>query len=144
MLLFTAVDCPISNAYAPEVARLHADYAERGVGLLLVYSEPGLAADRIRRHVADYAYPVPARRDPELALARSVGASVTPEAAVLSPAGELLYRGRIDDRYLAFGQARREPGRRDLREALEAVLAGRPVAVPRTEAVGCSLPEAAR
>jgi hypothetical protein len=64
---------------------------------------------------------------------------VTPEVAVLSPTGELLYLGRIDDRYNPQGKRRPEPTVRDLQLALDAVLAGKPVPTPRTKAFGCPL-----
>lgn len=63
-----------------------------------------------------------------------------PEAAVFSPLGELLYRGRIDDRAVSPGVTRPEPRRHDLREALEAVLAGKKPDPQFTESVGCYLP----
>jgi hypothetical protein len=59
---------------------------------------------------------------------------------VITPGG-LAYRGRIDDLYPELGKKRAAPTKRDLREALAAVLAGKPVPVPRTEAVGCSIPD---
>jgi hypothetical protein len=53
----------------------------------------------------------------------------------------VLYRGRIDDRVADFGKRRVEPTRRDLRLALDAILAGKPVPARRTKAVGCYIPE---
>jgi hypothetical protein len=58
---------------------------------------------------------------------------------VLDPSGKMVYRGRIDDRYLTFGKDRPQPTVRDLERSLEAVLAGKPVPVPRTQAIGCIL-----
>jgi hypothetical protein len=60
---------------------------------------------------------------------------------VLSPSGDVLYRGRIDDRVADFGKRRVEPTRRDLRLALDAILAGKPVQARLTKAVGCYIPE---
>ena len=51
----------------------------------------------------------------------------------------MAYRGRIDDTYAAYGKRRPEPTTRALETALIAVLAGKKVAVPRTEAVGCQI-----
>jgi hypothetical protein len=51
----------------------------------------------------------------------------------------MMYRGRIDDRYFTFGKDRPQPTVRDLERSLEAVLAGKPVPVPRTQAIGCIL-----
>ena len=70
-------------------------------------------------------------------LVRRAGATITPEAAVFGAAPEPLYLGRIDDRYVDFGKARPEATRHDLEQALDAVLDGRPVPEPRTEAIGC-------
>ena len=57
-----------------------------------------------------------------------------------SGAGEVEYRGRIDNRYEQLGRERRVVTVRDLRDALDAVLTGRPVARPATEPVGCFIP----
>ena len=60
-------------------------------------------------------------------------------AVVLGADGARVYRGRIDDRYLAPGQYRMKPTTRELRDAIEAVLAGRPVPVAEMKAAGCPL-----
>jgi hypothetical protein len=137
VLVFAAVDCPISNRYAPELQRLHADYAPRGVSFFLVYPAPGLDAAAARRHVADYGIPFPALLDPEHRLVEHTRVEVTPEAAVLAGDGTVGYRGRIDDRWVALGKHRPQATRHDLREALDAILAGRPAGKPGGRAVGC-------
>lgn len=139
VLVFFGHDCPMSNAYVPELARLHASYAPKGVAFALVYADADLAPAAAKAHAADYKLPFPAVLDPTLALARRHGATVKPEAAVLSATGELLYRGRIDDINADFGKRRAAPTRRELADALDAVLAGRPVAVARTRAIGCDI-----
>ncbi len=68
---------------------------------------------------------------------KQTGVTVTPEVAVMSADQKLLYRGRIDDRYVEFGKDRPEPTVRDLERALDAILAGKPVPVRETQAVGC-------
>lgn len=138
VLFFITNDCPISNRYAPEIGRLIAEYGAKGVRSFLVYAHPTLQSDVVRAHLREY-YPttqVPAIVDLGFSLTAAVGANVTPEAAVYTTAGRA-YRGRIDDWYAALGQARRSPTRPDLRLALDAVLAGRPVPQPETQAVGC-------
>jgi len=142
VLVFVDPDCPISNAYAPEVKRLAAEFGPRGVELELVYSAPGLDPQAVRRHVADFGYELPALLDSDQRLAARAGATVTPEAVVFLPDGELVYRGRIDDRFVDFGRQRPQPTQRELRDALEALLAGRAPPVPRTESVGCPIPRA--
>jgi thiol-disulfide isomerase/thioredoxin len=137
VLLFLAHDCPISNRYLPEIERLRAAYAPRGVRFFAVYAEPRLTPEQARRHRQDYAAAMPALLDAWRPLVRATGATVTPEAAVLGPDGTLLYRGRIDDLYAGFGTRRLRATRRELQAALEAILDGRPVTTTRTQAVGC-------
>ena len=141
VFLFVRSDCPISNRYAPEVRRIAERFASRGVELWLVYADPDEPLETIRRHLAEYGHPGRPVRDPRHELVRRTGATVTPEAAVFSASGELVYVGRIDDRFVDFGKARAAPTRNDLIEALEATLAGHPVSEPRTRAVGCFIPQ---
>ena len=68
---------------------------------------------------------------------QQVDARVTPEAVVIDSQGNVVYRGRIDDRFVDFGKTRQSPTREDLSLALDAVLAGRAVDVPTTKAIGC-------
>jgi hypothetical protein len=140
VLLFIAHDCPISNQYAPEIARIVRRYSPKRVAFYTVYSEPGLSGTIAQKHAADYKFGATALLDPKQTLARRVGATVTPEAALLDAAGKLIYRGRIDDLYLDFGKRRFEVQTRDLRNALDAALAGKAPPVKVTNAVGCYIP----
>jgi hypothetical protein len=140
VFLFLRSDCPISNRYAPEIRRIEERFARDGVAFWLVYPDPAEAVETIRKNFDEYAYPDRPWRDPSRALVHRTGATVTPEAAVFDPALRLAYLGRIDDQYVDFGKARAAPTRRDLVQAIEAVLAGQPVPTPRTRAVGCFIP----
>lgn len=145
VFLFTSTDCPISNRYAPEVRRIAEAFAPRGVVLRLVYPNPAETAPAIREHMAAFAYAglTQAFRDPQHALVKFVGATVTPEAAVVA-SGHVVYRGRVDDRVVDLGLERPAPTRHDLAEALTAVLAGKPVTPSTTQAVGCFITDFAR
>jgi hypothetical protein len=68
--------------------------------------------------------------------------TMAPEVAILDPDGKVAYRGRIDDWYVDYGKRRGEPTRRDLRDALDAILRGAPVPNPTTKVIGCPLPDA--
>jgi hypothetical protein len=140
VLLFVRIDCPISNRYAPEVHRLHDEFAPRGVTFWLVYPDEDEPVPAIRRHIEEYGYRFDALRDTKHELVKRTGATVTPEVAVFDASGRQVYRGRIDDRYVDFGKTRPEPTVRDLRDALTAVLEGRTVEVATTKAVGCFIP----
>jgi hypothetical protein len=136
VVLFVRPGCPVSNRVAPEVARLHREFAGRDVAMSLVY--PGsLRPDEIRRHAAEYGYPMAPIRDPAMRLVDLAGATITPEAAIFDASRQLVYLGRIDDRYIDIGRARREPTTRDVHVVLSAMLEGRPVPYASREAVGC-------
>jgi len=139
VLFFITTDCPIANSFAPEIQRIVADYGPRGVAFSMIYTDLSQPPDAARRHAAEYGYEAPAQVDAGRVLCRRHGITVTPEAVVLGTDGARLYRGRIDDRYLAPGQYRLKPTTRELRDAIEAVLAGRPVPVAETRAAGCPL-----
>lgn len=139
VLVFTAVDCPISDRYAPEVKRLAARYAPQGVRVWIVYANRGEKPEAARAHAEAFGYGLPVALDTAATLADRAQATVTPEAAVFDAAGRLAYHGRIDDRYVDFGVERQAPTTHELDEALTAVLAGRAVARPAVPAVGCAI-----
>lgn len=143
VFVFARTDCPISNRYAPELRRLHERFAPAGLAFWLVFPERADSVDGIRRHLREFAYPFAALRDPDHHLVRMARARVTPEAAVFVPGRSgprLVYRGRIDDRYVDFGKARAAPTTRDLERVLEAIVAGKTLTVRTTSAIGCFIP----
>ena len=144
VFIFVAIDCPISNGYSPEIRRICQAYEQSQdqparFDFYLVHADPDLTPDDAKKHAADFGYTCPVLMDPKKELVSRLGAKVTPEAFVVSPAGELLYRGRIDDQYVAYGKRREQPTRHDLRQALDEILAGKPVSAPLTPAVGCPI-----
>jgi hypothetical protein len=140
VLVFTLQDCPIANSYIPTLNKLVDDYGPRGIRLLLVHVDPELTIEEARRHSEEYHIKAPVVVDRKHAWVNFAGATRSPEVAAFSPAGEVLYTGRIDDKYAALGKRRTHISAHDLRDALDAILAGRPVPHPKTEAVGCFIP----
>lgn len=141
VVVFITVDCPIANAYAPEINRIHATFAKRGVPLTLVHVDPDLTVHDARKHAADYALKPEIVIDPEHRLVAATRATITPEAAVCVEGGKPVYLGRINNLYTGLGDRRNNVTAHDLRDAIEAVLAGKPVPHPRVEAIGCSIPD---
>ena len=137
VFLFTSVDCPISNRYAPVVGRLHETFQAKGAAFWLIYPNLSESPERIRAHLDAFGYHVRALRDPQHALVKLAGTLVTPEAALYDRQQRLLYHGRIDDRYVSLGLERPTPTKHDLAEALSATLAGRPARAASAPAVGC-------
>ena len=138
LLFFIRPDCPISNSYAAELKRLVGEYRPRGVASVVVYAEADLEPWKAECHAFEFEFGCPTILDPKLLLARRLGATVTPEAALLSPQGELLYRGRIDDRCVGVGKWRSRAATHDLQDALEAALEGGPA--PRLSSVAVGSP----
>jgi hypothetical protein len=138
VLIFLTQDCPISNRYAPEIRRIASDYRGKSIRLFLVFVDPSAGEKQIEKHLQDYGLAeVTAILDREHALVRATGASITPEAAVAGPGGEIFYRGRIDNLYAALGKQRRQVTERDLRNALDAIVKDEKVPAARTQAIGC-------
>lgn len=140
VFIFTRTDCPIANRYAPEILRLSDQLTPSGVRFHLVYIDKDEALASIEKHLEDFGYagqPITPLRDDAHQLVDFVEARVTPSAAVFNENRQLLYAGRIDDRFPDFGKARAKPGERDLLQAVQAVLNGKTPPTQRTQAVGC-------
>ncbi len=137
VLIFVGVDCPISNSYAPEINRIVADYAKKDLDFYIVYSDPHLPAADAKKHSDDFGYACPSLMDNQQVLMKLTDARVTPQAVVVGADAEILYSGRIDNWYEDFGKQRFKPTTHDLRDALDAIVAGKKVAVPVTKAIGC-------
>jgi peroxiredoxin len=139
VVFFTTTDCPLSNNGVPEMNRTRRDYEARGIAFYAVQADTTIADADVLQHTKDFQFSFPVLFDPHQTLVKMTGATTIPSAAVLTPDGTLLYLGRIDNRVEDFNVRRQEPTKFDLREALDAVLAGKPVGRPRTKAFGCAI-----
>ena len=137
VFLFVRTDCPITNRYAPEFRRLAGEFP--GVEFWLVYPDGSENSDGIRRHMMDYSLPGQVLRDPKHDLVKRAHVTTAPEAAVFDSDNRLVYHGRIDDLWVNPGISRPVARTHDLEDAIQAVLAGKPVKLAETHAVGCSL-----
>jgi len=137
-LFFVTEDCPVSNYYSREIRRICEDYAHRGLGCSLVYVDPATTDEKARKHAAEYGHGAYAKMvDREHVLIDATQAAITPTAVVIRSDETIAYRGRIDNFFAAIGKSRRVVTEHDLRDALDAVFAGKPVAKPETPVVGC-------
>ncbi|MCA8954025.1 MAG: redoxin domain-containing protein [Planctomycetes bacterium] len=143
VFVVTSQECPIANAYSPAIGELARVWQNLPVELWIVHADPDLDAAAAAAHQRDYALPDTVLLDPTHALIGALGATRTPEAIVRRN-GVILYRGRIDDQWNDLGARGQSASTHDLRDAVDAALAGRPVAEPVTEVIGCLLPEPRR
>ena len=136
--VFLAENCPISQAATLPLRELHARYGARGVRFVGVFPAKETTSAGLTAFAATYQLVFPLQADAGHQLTKRLHARVTPEAVVVAPDGRtVLYQGRLNDAYAGLGQHRSITQHHELAEALAAVAAGQPVAVPRTEPVGC-------
>jgi len=141
VLLFVRSDCPISNRYAPEIEQLYTKYSADRVDFRLIYTEAGLTSAAMEHHREEYGYKIPGELDAGHRYVKRAGVRATPEAAVFV-GGQLVYRGRIDDRFVDFGKTRAEAAHHDLDEVLAAIVAGKIPRYRETRAFGCAIESA--
>jgi len=141
LLVFVEDGCPIARALSPEIERIGRDAIDAGVMVALVYPDPLSNPNDIRAHNREFGLTLPTLLDPSHALVDAVGATISPEAALIRHRADggfdLLYRGRINDLFTAPGRRRPSATTNDLADALEAAFNGRAPEPARTTAVGC-------
>ncbi|HZW29934.1 MAG TPA: redoxin domain-containing protein [Isosphaeraceae bacterium] len=138
VVAFVDTECPLANLFVPSLIELHKEYAGKGVQFLAINSSNqdsfiSVSADAQDRHV-----PFPVLKDFDQKVANAFGATRTPEVFLLDAHRVIRYHGRIDDQY-GIGFRRDRPSRRDLKEALDELLAGRPITRPQTDVSGCPI-----
>ena len=137
VFVFLGPECPISQRYVPELNRLAAGQGTNGVEFFGVLAGQTMTRTQAVAFVKEYAIQFPVLFDEGLALARWLRPTHMPEAFVLKPDGDRLYRGRIDDWYQSPGKPRSVVEHRELRDAMDAARAGK---MPRkfyAPPVGC-------
>ena len=139
-LVFTTVDCPISNAYQPLLGRIEKEFRSKKVVFVQVHVDPSVTVSQIHQHAKDYKVKWRLTADPGFDLVKRFGATVTPEAVVLDRDGVVRYQGRIDDNFADLGKRRASATTHELRDAIKALVLGKSPAVDRTKAVGCLIP----
>lgn len=137
VVVFLATKCPISNAHLPALNRMAERFGAEGMEFYGVISETTVSRSEAVAHRDEYGIDFPVLFDASGELLSRLQPTHTPQAFVLTPEGDVLYSGRIDDRYVEVGRKKLEAQQHDLKRAVEAVAAGEPVPVAKTEPVGC-------
>ena len=136
VVAFLGTECPLAKLYGPRLQTLSSEYESQGVKFLAINSNQQDSIAEIAEYVKQHEIKFSILKDPGHKVADQFGAARTPEVFVLDPLGAVLYRGRVDDQYIV-GVHREAPLRQDLRTALDEILAGKPVTVAQTDAIGC-------
>ena len=137
VLIFIAVQCPVSNAYNERMAKLAEDYKAKGINVVGINANVSEDAAAVKAHAQEHKLSFTILKDASNKIADKLGASVTPEAYFLDPNNKLLYHGRIDN---ARNAAQIETS--DLRNALDAALSGKPIEKTEAKAFGCTIKRA--
>ncbi|NNJ27450.1 thioredoxin family protein [Alienimonas chondri] len=137
VVVFTCNHCPVAQAYEGRMKAFAKEYADKGVSVVAisVSTEPEDAlpemAERVKAEGINYPY----LRDETQAIGKAYGASVTPQSFVLGPDRTVRYMGAWDDSW----RAAKAPEETYVRDAVDAVLAGKDVAVTEKRQVGCGI-----
>ncbi|MFY9983713.1 MAG: thioredoxin family protein [Chthoniobacterales bacterium] len=139
LVMFICRHCPYVLHVKPELARLATDYQEKSVGIVGISSNdaqhyPDDAPDKLAELSRDLGIPV--LYDESQSVAKAYQATCTPDFFVFDGNRTLVYRGQLDDS--RPGNSRPLNGR-DLRAALDAVLAGRVVDSTQRASIGCNI-----
>jgi len=134
VLMFIATQCPVSNAYNDRMASLARDYSGKGVAFVGINANREELPKEIAAHAKEHGFSFPVLKDTGNVQADAFGAHVTPEVYVYDSQWTLRYHGRIDDDKNGVNIANK-----DLGNALDAVVAGKDVAVKETKAFGCTI-----
>jgi hypothetical protein len=139
-VVFYSTECPISNEYSPILKTIAESQPSTGFSMVGVCVDPDLSADDIAKHAKEFGLKFPIVSDRDGMITARLGIKVTPEAVVIDDAGQIRYRGRIDDTYAARGKRKANPSTSELKDAIACVLNHKEVPAENVEAVGCPVP----
>ena len=140
VLSFTCNHCPYAQAYDDRFSSLAREFGPEGVAFVAINPNdaaryPDDSFDKMKERAKVKNFPFPYLHDEQQAAARAYGAVCTPHLFVVDGTRKIAYEGRIDDNWKDPSAAKAH----DLRDAIEALLAGKPVPKPNTPPMGCSI-----
>jgi peroxiredoxin len=140
LVVFSCNACPWAKAWESRIVELGNGYSKKGIGVIVINSnDPAVNAedafDVMIQHAKDRKMTYPYAVDATSEVARAFGATHTPEAYLFDRDGKLVYHGAVDDN----AKEPQKVSKRWLKDALDAALAGKPVPVAETKALGCSI-----
>jgi peroxiredoxin len=134
VVVFVSALCPCSAAHEDALRDLAKEFQAAGVRFVGIHSNQNESPEKTREHFGATKLGFPVLQDPGAAIADQLGALKTPHAFVLNSDGKILYQGGVDDSHEAATAKKFH-----LRDALLALLQGKPVPAARTRALGCMI-----
>jgi peroxiredoxin len=138
VVMFIATQCPYSNGYNDRMRDMAAAYAKKGIQFVGINSNNTESVEETAAHAKQHGFGFPVLKDPGNKVADLYDARRTPEVFVIGKDGKLLYHGRIDDNSNDAAKVTSP----DLKNALDALLAGQPISKAETKAFGCTIKRA--
>ena len=140
LVMFMCRHCPFVVHVQGELASIGKDYGAKGVGIVAISANdavtyPDDKPERLKEQAAEQGFTFPYCYDETQQVAKAYRAVCTPDFFLFDANRRLVYRGQLDDTRPGKGT----PDGRDLRAALDAVLAGRPVNPDQRPSVGCGI-----
>lgn len=136
VIAFLGTECPLVKLYSQRLAAMSKAYAKRGVAFVGINANRHDSLTEIAHFARTHKIDFPLLKDSGNAVADRFDAKRTPEVFVLDRDRRVRYHGRIDDQY-TYGVQRPKVEHQYLQEALDALVAGKQVAIAETETVGC-------
>lgn len=139
LVIFTCNHCPYAVAYQKRIIDLTAKYKPQGIGVVAISSNdakayPDDSFAKMKERADSMKYNFPYLYDESQSVALQYGPKVTPHIFLFDAKGTLVYRGRIDD-----SAKENEVKKRELTDAMDALIAGRGIPTATTTAFGCSI-----
>jgi peroxiredoxin len=141
LVMFLCAHCPFVQHVNKELGRLGRDYASRGIGIVAISSNdsetyPDDAPAGLRQQAEEHGFQFPYLFDESQAVARAYQAACTPDFFLFDADKKLVYRGQLDGSRPGNGAP---VDGRDLRDAMDLVLAGKPVPAEQQPSIGCNI-----
>lgn len=137
VLIFISSQCPVSNAYNERMELLAKDFSSRGIAVIGINANASESVEVVKAHAAEHHFTFAVLKDTGNKIADKLGASRTPEAYLLDGNNKLVYHGRIDN-----SKEQQGVNSSELRDAMDALLAGKPITKTTAMAFGCSIKRA--
>ena len=138
VVMFIATKCPYSNAYNVRLKNMAEEYARKGILFVGINSNKTEPEDEVKAHAKEHGWGFTVVKDPGNKVADLYDAKRTPEVFVVDATGKVRYHGRIDENYEDAAKVTSP----DLKNALDALLAGQAVSKAETKAFGCTIKRA--
>lgn len=141
LVMFICVHCPFVKHVEQELAKIGHDYAEKGLGIVAISANsiathPQDAPEHMKTQVVTQGFNFPYCYDETQSVAKAYTAACTPDFFIFDGTFQLVYRGQLDDSRPSNGKP---VTGKDLRQAIDTVLAGQTLSAKQLPSVGCNI-----